>query len=151
MDAFDQHTSRISKVGMWGRKSLPTKKHINTKSSIRRSKFILKGASTISKSFARYSRNTHMLRNCQQENIHSESTRVKDELQITSEANLLDQNGRIVQSTWYFFLWIGGSSTELSGWLGPLHSAAKCPTWPQRKHFSCCPGMEITCKVSWIL
>ena len=58
-------TSLISNVGICGRKSLPTKKHINTKSSTIRSKLISNGGLRISKSYCRYSRNTHRLRNCQ--------------------------------------------------------------------------------------
>ena len=62
-----EHTSRISNVGMCGRKSLPTKKHMNTKSSITRSKFMSKGASCILRSFSKYSRRVQMLRNCHQQ------------------------------------------------------------------------------------
>lgn len=62
---ISKHTSRISKVGMCGRKSLPTKKHINIKSSMSRSKSTSKGESYIFRSNSRYSRNSHMCRSCQ--------------------------------------------------------------------------------------
>lgn len=59
-----RNTSRISNVGICGRKSLPTKKHKNTKSSTKRSKLVLNGGLGISRSYCRYSLNTQMLRNC---------------------------------------------------------------------------------------
>lgn len=64
MDSHWTHTSRISSVGICGRKSLPTKKHINMKSSTIRSKSITKGGLGILKSYSRYSRRVQMLRNC---------------------------------------------------------------------------------------
>ena len=50
--------SRISKLGKWGRKSLPTKKHINTQSSTARSKSYVKGKFGIANSRVKYSRRT---------------------------------------------------------------------------------------------
>ena len=54
--------SRISRVGLWGRKSLPTKKHMNTKSSTMRSRSYGKGSTSASPlySISRYSRNAYL-------------------------------------------------------------------------------------------
>ena len=57
-------TSRISNVGMCGRKSLPTKKHMNIKSSTVRSKSISNGGLGILNSYSKYSLRVQMLRNC---------------------------------------------------------------------------------------
>jgi len=55
-------------------------------------------------------------------------------------------------STWYFFLWIGVSSTacqsKASSPCLPRHSAARWPAWPQRKHLSCCPGSVTICTIN---
>lgn len=57
------HTSRISSVGICGRKSLPTKKHMKIKSSRMHSKSISKGGLGILNSYSRYSLKVQMLRN----------------------------------------------------------------------------------------
>lgn len=55
--------SRMSRDGRWGKKSLPTKKHRNTKSSTTRSKSYPNGtrpgAANTENSFSRYSRRIH--------------------------------------------------------------------------------------------
>lgn len=59
------HTSRISSVGMCGKKSLPTKKQMNIKSSTMRSESISIGELGICISSSKYSLRVQMLRNCQ--------------------------------------------------------------------------------------
>lgn len=59
------HTSRISRVGMWGKKSLPTKKHMKIKSSIIRSRSIWNEAFGILISYSKYSLRVQMFRNCE--------------------------------------------------------------------------------------
>lgn len=61
-----KHTSRISSVGICGKKSLPTKKQMKIKSSIMHSKSISKGRLGILISYSRYSRRVQMFRNCKQ-------------------------------------------------------------------------------------
>lgn len=59
-----RHTSRISSVGIWGKKSFPTKKHMKIKSSTMHSTSILKERLGILISYSRYSLRVQMLRNC---------------------------------------------------------------------------------------
>lgn len=59
-----QRTSRISNVGMCGRKSLPTKKQIKMKSSTIRSKSISMGGLGTLNSYSKYSRRVQIFRNC---------------------------------------------------------------------------------------
>ncbi|RNA43712.1 hypothetical protein BpHYR1_045976 [Brachionus plicatilis] len=54
--------SRISNEGKWGKKSLPTKKHMNTQSSMARSMSNSNGSSLKSSSLVKYSRSTFSLR-----------------------------------------------------------------------------------------
>jgi hypothetical protein len=66
-----EHTSRISSVGICGRKSLPTKKHMKMKSSTMRSKSILKGGFGILNSYSKYSRRVHIFKNCRSTKINT--------------------------------------------------------------------------------
>ena len=150
-------TSRISKVGICGRKSFPTKKHMKTKSSTIRSKFISNGESDIAKSFSKYSRKTQMFRNWPQSRrlVHIWHVCVweRENVRKTTKTGIRDWSVKnncsyVQKATWYFFLWMGMSTTALPFTSEPLQSAARCPIWPQEKHFSCCPGIEITCPTS---
>lgn len=67
------HTSRISNVGICGKKSLPTKKHIKMKSSTMHSKSISNGGLGILISYSRYSLRVEMLRNCKIKKFKTES------------------------------------------------------------------------------
>jgi hypothetical protein len=72
------YTSRISNVGIWGRKSLPTKKHMKTKSSTRRSKSTSNGGLTMTISYSKYSRNVHMCRNCTRRFMTRQHQKISD-------------------------------------------------------------------------
>lgn len=144
-------TSLISSVGICGRKSFPTKKHRNTKSSTILSKFIGNGGLGMSNSYCKYSRSTQMFRNCIITQPKSETLVRKRKRTGKRETNWKPLWRDVNSWTWYFFLWIGVSSTPFqSAGLSPglpWHSAARWPTWPQTKHFSCCPGKVITYRI----
>ena len=70
-------TSRISSVGICGRKSFPTKKQMKMKSSIKRSKFFF--APGICMSCSKYSRSIHILTNCQKVRIVNDTGKDNNE------------------------------------------------------------------------
>lgn len=66
-------TSRISSVGICGRKSFPTKKQMKMKSSIKRSKLFFDRWLGICMSCSKYSRSIHILTNCQKVKVLNDS------------------------------------------------------------------------------
>lgn len=131
-------TSRISRVGICGRKSLPTKKHMKIKSSTMRSKSISNGRFGILISNSRYSLRVQMFRNWIRKHI------------CETHAGQHEKSSQVffIRSTWKGFLATTGApfSSKSPDFLLalPSQSAATWPIWPHKKHLSC-PGVNTIC------
>ena len=143
LKANTTQTSRISSVGICGKKSLPTKKHMKMKSSTMRSRSISNGGLGILISNSRYSLRIHIWRNWQKK---KETKTLELTILLSHISTVTDELGLEIQ-TWYGFLTTPSpfsSNSPALFFAFPSQSAAICPIWPHKKHLSCCPGVNTT-------